>query len=241
MKWSGEYTINSNDIDVNRVVTASQILRYMQDAANWQMETNGLSYDELFLNRGLAFVLSKIRVSMYAPIYSHQKITVESWACPSKGMTFQRCYRILREGMILAEAISAWALVGVKDRKLHRVSEIGDQYGMDEPLELDMPARMKIPEEVNLALVGERTVEYADIDMNGHMNNTRYPDMLCSYLDSMQGRRVISMTLHFQAEAPLGETIRVYHGESDGIHYLRTARENGTTNVEAEIIVEELE
>ena len=101
------YTVNANDIDVNRVVTASQILRYMQDAANWQMETNGLSYDELFLNRGLAFVLSKIRISMYAPIYSHQKITVESWACPSKGMTFQRCYRILREGMIVAEAISA--------------------------------------------------------------------------------------------------------------------------------------
>ena len=146
MKWSGEYTVNANDIDVNRVVTASQILRYMQDAANWQMETDGLSYDELFVNRGLAFVLSKIKVSMYAPITSHQKITVESWACPSRGMTFQRCYRILREGMIVAEAISAWALVGVKDRKLHRVSEIGDQYGMDEPLELDMPARMKIPE-----------------------------------------------------------------------------------------------
>ncbi|MBQ3591511.1 MAG: hypothetical protein II979_06175 [Clostridia bacterium] len=241
MKWSGEYTVNANDIDVNRVVTASQILRYMQDAANWQMETDGLSYDELFVNRGLAFVLSKIKVSMYAPITSHQKITVESWACPSKGMTFQRCYRILREGMIVAEAISAWALVGVKDRKLHRVSEIGDQYGMDEPLELDMPARMKIPEEVHMALVGERTVEYADIDMNGHMNNTRYPDMLCSYLDSMQGRRVISMTLHFQSEAPFGETIKVYHGESDGIHYLRTARENGNTNVEAEIILEELE
>ena len=108
-------------------------------------------------------------------------------------------------------------------------------------MELDLPVRMKIPEEVNLALVGERTVEYADIDMNGHMNNTRYPDMLCSYLDSMQGKRVISITLHFQSEAPLGETIRIYHGEMDGVHYLRTARENGSTNVEAEILVEELE
>ncbi|MBQ8401076.1 MAG: acyl-CoA thioesterase, partial [Clostridia bacterium] len=105
MKWSGEYTVNANDIDVNRVVTASQILRYMQDAANWQMETDGLSYDELFVNRGLAFVLSKIKVSMYAPITSHQRITVESWACPSRGMTFQRCYRILRDGCIVAEAI----------------------------------------------------------------------------------------------------------------------------------------
>ncbi len=240
MKWSGEYTVNANDVDVNRVVTASQIFRYMQDAANWQMETDGPSYDELFCERGLAFVLSKIRVSMYAPMHAHEKITVESWACPSKGMRFQRCYRILRQGSIVAEAISDWALVGVKDKKLHRVSEFGELYGMDEPLELDMPARMKIPEEVHMSLVGERTVEYADIDMNGHMNNTRYPDMLCSYLDSMVGRRVISLSIHFQSEAPLGENLKVYHGESDGIHYLRTVRDNGNTNVEAEIMLEEL-
>jgi len=232
--------VNANDVDVNRIVTVSQILRYMQDAANWQMETDGLSYDELFVNRGLAFVLSKIRLSLYTPICSHQKITVESWACPSRGMTFQRCYRILRDGLIVAEAISGWALVGVKDKKLHRVSEFGELYGTDTSLELDLPVRMKIPEEVQLSLVGERIVEYADIDMNGHMNNTRYPDMLCSYLRSMTGKRVISMTLHFQSEAPYGETLRVYHGESDGVHYLRTARENGTTNVEAEIILEDL-
>lgn len=241
MKWSGEYIVNANDVDSNRVVSASHILRFMQDAANWQMEMSGLSYDELFLREGLAFVLAGIRVSMYAPIYSHQRITAESWPCPSRGMTFQRCYRILREGQIVAEASSAWALVGVKDKKLHRVSEMGDVYGAEPPLELDMPGRMKIPEEVHLALVGERTVEYADIDLNGHMNNTRYPDMLCGYLESMVGKRVISMVLHFQSEAPLGETLKVYHGEMDGTHYLRTIRANGTTNVEAELLLDDLE
>ncbi len=240
MKWSGEYTVNANDVDVNRVVTASHILRYMQDAANWQLETCGPSYDQLFLEKGLAFVLSKIRISIYTPLYAHEKITVESWACPSKGVSFQRCYRILRDGSIVAEAISAWALVGVKDKKLHRVAELNDVYEPEEPLELDMPARMKIPDEVSLALVGERTVEYADIDMNGHMNNTRYPDMLCSYLDSMQGRRVISLSIQFQSEAPFGENLKVYHGESDGVHYLRTVRDNGNTNVEAEIMLEEI-
>lgn len=239
--WSGEYIVGANDVDVNRIVSPSHILRFMQDAANWQMETSGLSYDTLFTERNLAFVLAGMRLSLYAPIYSHQKITVQSWPCPSRGMTFLRCYRILRDGMIVAEATSTWALVGVQDRKLHRVTELGDVYGAEPPLELDFPGRRKIPDEVELALVGERTVEYADIDMNGHMNNTRYPDMLCGYIGSMTGKRVISMVLHFQSEAPLGETVKVYHGESDGVHYLRTVRANGATNVEAEIMVEEIE
>ena len=241
MMWSGEYIVGANDVDGNRIVSASHILRYMQDAANWQMEKAGLSYDTLFTERGLAFVLSRIRLSLYAPIISHQRITVQSWPCPSKGMTFLRCYRILRDDIIVAEASSAWALVGVQDKKLHRVSEMDGVYGEEPPLELDLPARFRIPPDMPMALVGEHTVTYADIDMNGHMNNTRYPDMLCSYLDSMAGKRVISLLLHFQSEAPLGETLKVYRGTADGIHYLRTTRANGTTNVEAEVLLEDIE
>jgi len=239
MKWTGDYTVNANDVDLNFVVTVSNIFRYMQDAANRQMEDDGPSYNELF-ERGLAFVLSRMNISLYAPLYSHDKIKVQSWACESRGVTFNRCYRILRNDTIIAEAVSVWALTGVNDRRLHRVNELEHNYGMDEMLELDMPARMKIPEEVNLSLVGERMVEYADIDMNGHMNNTKYPDIICGYIGSMRGIRVISMALNFVSEAPLGEEIKIYHGISDGVHYIRTVRENGNTNIEAEIITDDL-
>lgn len=240
MKWSGEYKVNANDVDANNIVSASNLLKYMQDAANCSMEADGLSYDELF-GKGYAFVLSRIRISSYAALHSHDKIDVQSWACESKGVQFNRCYRILRDGAIVAEAVSVWALVGVNDRKLHRVNELDMPYRIDDMLELDMPARFKIPEDVNLRLVGERTVEYADIDMNGHMNNTRYPDVLCSHLDGgMQGQRVISMGISFNGEAPLGETLKIYAGQSDGVHYVRTVKHDGSVNVEAEIILEEI-
>lgn len=238
MKWTGNYIVNANDIDMNFVVSVSNIFRYMQDAANCQMEQDGPSYKELF-DRDLAFVVSRFNISLYAPLHSHDKIEVQSWACESKGVTFNRCYRILRDGVIMAEAVSAWALAGVHDRKLHRVNEFDDlNYGMDEMLELDMPARMRIPDGVNFSLVGERTVEYGDTDMNGHMNNTKYPDMICGFIGDMKGKRVISMALNFVSEAPLGETLKVYRGESDGVHYIRTVRGNGNVNIEAEIITE---
>ena len=54
MKWSGEYTVNANDVDFNNIVSVSNMLRYMQDAANYEMEEDGLSYNELF-SRGLSF------------------------------------------------------------------------------------------------------------------------------------------------------------------------------------------
>ena len=210
----------------------------MQDAANYEMEEDGLSYNELF-SRGLSFVLSRIRMSFYSPIYAHEKIEVQSWACESRGVQFNRCYRIMKNGVIGAEAVSVWALVGVNDRHLHRVNEFDLPYRKDEMLELDMPARFKIPDDVDMRLVSERVVEYADVDMNGHMNNTHYPDVLCSHLsENMRGQRVISMGISFLSEAPLGESVKIYSGMSDGNHYVRTVKENGQVNVESEIILE---
>lgn len=241
MKWTGEYRVNANDVDRNNVVSASNLLRYMQDAANSQMEADGPSYMEL-MGRGLSFVLSRIRVSSYRPLYSHDRIEVQSWACESRGVQFNRCYRILRDGVIVAEGVSVWALCSITDRKIHRVNEFEMHYRQDEMLELDLPARFRIPEDVTLTLTGERTTEYADIDMNGHMNNTRYPDILCSFLGTeMTGQRVISMGISFLSEAPLGETLKFYTGQSDGVQYVRTVRENGLTNVEAEILLDPIE
>ncbi len=240
MKWSGNYKVNANDVDYNNIVSASNMLRYMQDAANCAMEDDGMSYLRLF-EMGYSFVLSRIRISLYAPVFSHEMLEVQTWACESKVVQFNRCYRILRDGVIVAEAVSVWALYGINDHKLHRVNEFDFGYRMDEMLELDSPARFKIPDDVQMRLVGERTVDYADIDLNGHMNNTRYPDILCGYIsDDMRGQRVISMGISFVSEAPLGETLKIYSGYGDGVHYVRTQRGNGSVNVEAEIITENI-
>ncbi len=239
MKWIEKYKINASDTDINNVVSASGVLRYMQDTANCQMEGEGPSYNEL-LGRGLAFVVSRIRLSLYDPLRSHDLIESETWTTPSHGAIFNRCYRITRGGMIMAEAASCWALVGVADRKIHRVGEFDFAYSEDEPLELDSPTRFRIPDDLPMRLAGERVVEYADADVNGHMNNAKYPDILCGWAAPMKGRRAVSMGLCFRSEAPVGCTLKIYHAELDGVHYVRTVKENGEVNAEAEIIFEEI-
>lgn len=240
MKWSTEYTVNVNDADCNNILSASGIFRFMQDAANREMEEHRPSYDELIAD-GLAFVLCRMRMSSYAPVHVHDRITVETWACETKGIQLDRCFRILRDGTIVAEAVSAWALVGTKDRKLRRITDLCPNYASGAMLELDLPQRLRIPEDTSLALRGERIVEYADTDLNGHMNNTKYPDIMCGFLtESMKGKRVISIALSFVSEALPGDSIKYYSGTSDDIHYVRSVRPDGKTNAEAEIILEEI-
>ena len=242
MKFSGEYRVNANDMDVNSIVSASGVMRFMQDAAFSQMEDAGMSYGRLVSEYGAAFILSTLRLRLYAPLYSHDRIIGESWACPSRGETFVRSHRILRGGAVMAEAVTAWALVGVTDKRLHRVGELALPYGEEETIPIDTPTRLKIPAELAMPQVGTHTVTYTDIDSNGHMNNTKYPDLLCGYIGDMRGRRVTSLLMHFQHEAPLGETIRICCGsETDNAYYLRTLRADGTTNVEAQVTLAPME
>lgn len=241
MKWFEKYRVNSHDCDSYGVVRASLVLRYMQETAYLHMKNAKPSSEEMRRD-GMAFLLSRINMSIYHPLHSCDEIEVETWTCDSRGVSFGRCYRILREGEIIAEAATVWALIDIASRRLYRVDEFSGGYGEDAapPLELDAPKRVHIPKELNLSLVGERPIVYSDLDVNCHMNNTNYPDMLCDFIPDMLGKRVISMSISFAAEAKFGEVLKIYMAESDGQYYFRTLRSDGSINVEAVMILEEI-
>ncbi|MBO5312362.1 MAG: hypothetical protein J6B29_00205 [Clostridia bacterium] len=240
MKWSEGYKVLYNDTNSNEIAGASRIFKYIQETANAQMRAQKPSYNELF-NQGKSFILSIIRVEMYEPISYGEEILVKTWACPSRGFTFPRSYSIERNGEILCEANSAWALVDTHTKKLIKSTDVDlSSYCTDEPLELPNPIRFRIPAEIQLSLVGEYTVRYTDTDINGHMNNTNYPDMLFNAMPSPEHKIIKSIAISYQNEARAGDSLKLYLGKMDGKYYMRSVLPNGQTNVEAEIIVESI-
>ncbi len=239
MKWLEHYRLGAAETDINNIASASSVMRYLQDCANGHLAAVRPSYDELF-ERGLAFVLSRMSVIFREELRTHDEFDCETWAAGSKGVTFNRCYRIKKGELVSVEASSAWALLDVNRGRPCRVADSGADYHDEEPLELDMPTRFRIPSTPEPVKVGERLVEYADCDINGHMNNAKYPDILCGYTGDMKGRRLERMNINFLNEAPLGEKLTIYHAELCGVHYLRTLREDGRTNVEAELRFKEI-
>lgn len=237
MKWSEHYRVNTHDCDFSGFVRPSLIQRYMQETANMQMKHEGPSNEEL-REMDMAFLLSRINVSMYNPLFAGDEIEVTSWGCESHGVSFNRCYRIERGNDIIAEAASVWGLIGISDHRIVRVGAVEMHFGIDEPLEIDAP-RVRIPRGLQLSLVGERQIVYSDIDANHHMNNTNYPDMFCDFIPDMEGRRVTDMAISYIHEAPLGELLKVYTAYSDGVYYFRTVRSSdGQVNAEANLTIE---
>ena len=227
--------VDIHDVDFNGVCRASSLLRYVQSAAQAQLNEGGMSYNELKrMNR--AFIISRIRMEFDEPVYPYEMLEAITFPCESRGYSFLRCYQLNRGGKAIGRAVSIWALIDTEQKSLVRVGDFPLGLPLLPPLDLTV-SHFRMPAEI--CEVGTYTVTYADTDQNRHMNNTRYADMYASFLP-MEGARIRSLSISYLAEAPMGETLRVYRCERDGVFYLRTVRSDGKVNSEAEIVLSKI-
>ncbi len=223
-------SVDIHDVDFNGAARASSLMKYIQSAAQTQLTENGLSYEEL-RRRNRAFILSKIKMEFTETVRAYEPLVALTFPCTSRGYSFIRCYKLLRDGETIGRAVSAWALVDTEKHSLVRVNDM--ELGLETYDAIDMPfSRIVIPRDVEE--VGTYRVNYGDVDQNGHMNNTRYPDMYSSFLP-LKDKRIESITISYINEAPAGDTLTVTRALSDGIYYFRTMRSDGKINSEAEI------
>lgn len=244
MKFQETYEILSHYVDCRSVATPSHTLRLMQETANHQMRDRGPTYQELF-DQGKAFVLVRISYELYAPLRQYHKVKVSTWNGGERGATFFRCYQIEEDGEVLAKAYSEWAVADRIKGGLCRTSEIDiSNYEKDDLLNLDIPKKFHFSKGTEFSVLGKKTVRYGDVDMNFHMNNTNYPDMLWERIPGVEEKQFTSVNLRFRREAHLGMNIRIGMAEispklsgdprAEEVYGFRTMVESGV-NVEAMI------
>ena len=237
MKHTEKYKVKWHDTDASRRVRPSKILEYMQETANLQFVRHNKDLDKERDESGVAFILSKMCLDIHAPVYAYENIEVETFTCHSQGFSFNRCFRILREGEVVAEALSVWALVNIRTGKLLRADEYDVGFENEPTLTLTSPARIKMPQRDAFFEVGKRRVAYSDIDYNMHMNNTHYPDMLCDFMDISDTKRIAGISLSYLREAALGDELTVLCAKESDRYFFRTLSPDGKVCLEAEVLL----
>ena len=240
MKYTEHYQIKWHDTDANRCVSPSGLLAYMQETANLHLLSYGMSLDALRDTRGLAFLLSRIAIRIDNQLHANDEIDVETWVCESRGLSFNRCFRVFRAGIVIAEAFSVWALMDLNAKKLLPASAFPYDIEPEAALGGEIAARVRFPSQHLMQFVGERKIVYSDIDYNLHMNNTHYPNMLCDFTPDIHRKRVVGLTLSFLHEAAYGHTLKVYRLDREDGCAFRTVDEAGTTCLEAILLTEDM-
>ena len=233
MKFLQHYTVKWHDTDLNRCVTPSALLMYMQETAGEHLKSLLFSMDDLRDKMGLAFLLSNISIYIYEPLYADDEIDVETWVCDGRGLSYPRSFRILRDGKTVAEANSVWGLLDIESRRLLRTDESPFTAEAEEACQLPLPKRLCVLRTEDMEEAGERRIVYSDIDYNGHMNNTHYPNLLCDFTPDICNCRVKGLRLSFLHEAAYGHTLRVYRKETEDGFRFRMIDADGTLCTEA--------
>jgi len=239
MIYSKNYETRWHDTDACRVLRPGAMLTYFEETADLHVRSVGKSLDDMRDENCLGFILARMTIVFHRPVAADVRLAVQTWTSEGRGFSTERNFRALDGDEVVAEATSMWALVDVNSRRPVKIANAPFEFQHEPSLVIDAPVRVSIPRDMVLERVGERRIAYSDIDYNLHMNNTRYPDMLCDFMPDMNGKRMSRVTMSFLGEAALGHTLTVLRGEQDGIYYFRTV-DGDRVCLEAEVEVADI-
>lgn len=203
-------TVSQHECDLNSKMTAAAVLRQVQQISTDHCTQLGFT-EEVYRKNSAAFFLAKISVEFYEDIFVGDEITLLTYPSKAVRAFYPRYTKIIdKNGKILASVDARWILVDPFSRKIYRKppENLILDFGSDEVPSHDI----SIPKIQNPSLLGNVPVSYSRIDVNRHLNNTQYADIICDFLplNFVCDYSLKKMVIYYHKEAKLGENISLF-------------------------------
>ena len=228
--------------------TASDAVLFFRVAAGEHLEHLGLPYDRLY-QEGIVFLLSKAGVRIHRCPTAADLLWVETSPQSVRGAQYNREIRVYAEenggpGELLAEIHTVWFMqIRWSARScVRRSSPIRCPPFRRGGHGTFGAARFRVTGEE----CGEQafTVRYSHLDVNGHLNNTVYGDLVCDVLpfEELVNRGIREFRIVFRHEARYGEELRLqlFHDREEDCWYVTGHRADGPC-FEAQVVLNDTE
>ena len=211
--------LRSQDVDMHRRLRLSNLFTLLQEASIRHTEDLGMGRDKT-LDKGILWIVGMQRANILRMPEYDEQIVIRSWPGQTMHLFFPRYYRIENEaGELLVEASALWMLINEETRQVVFPESAGiviDGVVTGQECTLPSPPRALLTTET----VPFR-VPYSYVDLNGHMNNTRYFDLAEDCIPAPAvGARLLTIQTEYSSEAPLGTTLQIHWGQEDNEYYL---------------------
>ncbi len=226
------YHIDYGDADYYRKVKLSSLFNYFQDIASLHAENLGLGIVEL-QEKGVTWVLVKMLVQMDRVPGLNEQVFLETWPLEPKKLEFERNFYIKDiSGEIIGRAISSWVIMDVRTREIRKTELFPGRVNTYDPIRAIEERMGKIKSNGQLQQVYKKVIGYSDIDINGHLNNSKYIDYIadCFSIEKHGQYTVNSIQVSYLSEAFAGDTIILNKDISEleaGIVYVEGVDETG--------------
>lgn len=210
-----KYIVNSNDIDSTLQIRLSSLMRYMQDTATNHADKIKIGHNELEKDRNI-WVVIRMELEVNRLPNLDEEFIVTTHPGKNNSFMFPRYFQVYdKHNNLLLNASSTWVVINYDTRRVV-INPFKDRKLPEEEDKNDLPLPEKVTGEAK-ELIETRRAKYSEVDMNGHINNTRYVDYILDLHDSKfhQENMVKSLLINFDKEILEGDNIELYSNKSN--------------------------
>lgn len=226
-------TVMNADADFRSLLKPSALLRYVEQVSADHARTFGMT-DQFFKDHGVAFLVGKQALKFDRVPQRAEKLTLLTRAEASRRGSVKRITTVTdAEGKQVAMVDCRWIVVSLAENRILREPGWTVEGFWNETVEGELPLQLHKCRE-GLASAGEWTVRYSQCDLNGHLNNAFYLDLVCDALplDVVCKGPVTFASINYHREVPMGETVEVFYAPSAEGWYI-IGKHNGQTSFES--------
>ncbi len=233
--YKQKYLVETYNTSYFQTIKISDLYKYLQEVASQHSEVMKIGFDDLKNNKG-AWVLTKQLIEFERLPRALEEFTVHTWSNRHNKIVANRNFLITdKDNKPIIKATSDWVVINLEKRRIIPLTKINLDFiqSFNHELFANPLEKINIIAE-NLVNKFTKQVRFSDIDINGHMNNTAYVDMVLDSIAEYFDKRydLIRINTNFIQEVKFSEeiSIKTYQVE-DNIFHHKIIRQNDNLEV----------
>ena len=215
-EYREDFKVYRHDGDCRGHLKPAALLRYAQQVAMQNARNAGLT-DEVYAKTHTAYVLAKLALRFERLPYVDETLTLLTQPQKAFHAVNKRITRVFDASGAQAALIdSRWVVIDTERRVILRTHPPEFEGPWAEKVDAELPMKMKKPPLEACEDLGTRTAVYSTCDMNGHMNNTRYLDVIFDALpwEELDACTPQDLLIFYHKEIPRGQSFTLYRLET---------------------------
>lgn len=226
--------VYSYQLDQQKRISPIAIAEILQEVAGTHANSFGFGYNDV-VKHNLVWVITAMRFEIENYPVWDEEITIKTWIVNINRFLSNRHFQILNnKGEVLISASTIWLLYNFVKRRPQMIADMNFDVTLH-PESVSVKNAISISKNtVDEGKISNYTVQYSDLDMVGHMNNTRYfRSIIDTYsYDFHKTHNLKSFEIQFRKEAIINDNLEITSQEltKNTYHHEIKRKDDGKSN-----------